>query len=1039
MPTKITAAPNWQGITGSGEKRLDAEPNGRLWVCVVSQFGAGATGNPATLKFFYSDDAGATWRYEDDSDIHVGEWQVYPSFFIDADGYAHCVWSLHERSPQVMRYARGRPRRGGGWSWTIVTITPGSGRISYHVDVVAHRQGSGWVAWVGYGRQKDDPGPKVAQVNIAADGRLTVASAIHGPPSVAGFGPFPVLSLEFRHAGDGKTPGAIPDLWVTAGSHSTAGPIYAFRASYSGGNTWTWSTGPIEVDTGVDLTKNLLATVYDGERLCVLWCPYGSTQLRFAEVANTGGTVTRRDLPTWPVTTPTNRRVIALSLAHDPATDDLYAVAYDEHDGDVWWSRLSRATNTWSAWAVAAQRAASAVHGKLQLLRHPQKDAVDLVWATDNGPGLTIYHQQLVALSRAPSAPALIYPANGARVDLATGATFTWDYKPTGPGDTQQAWSFRRTDPATQAVSYWNAGASAFQAAQVWNPGADEWASFPPGAWTNGKSWPWTVATRSATGVDSGFAPARTVVGTAAPEVDVVAPAGIVFTDATPLVSWTYTSTDAQRDYEVRIVVDAPTVDPTNPGPAVWSSGVISSSTARSARVEEPLEDGATYRAWVRTTSAVGVPSAWVSSQFTLMLAPPSGPLVEVGAGYSYPDDVPRVRLRLQARSNFLGPYQATVYTGPEVGYGWVNGPNSILYAQEADPANGIAQGGRLRAGSFGQTPGQPVFGGSSIVTEVGQPPEAPPGEPQPTGPYDWPVVEGADYTVVASIRAAAVARAARVGILWYTADDDPTGSVSSLLAQTDGDQVNLSTETYVQATLTASAPPGAKRAAVFVMVLTPLSGEDYYVTSVSFHPGTDTAVQPGGYYETQTMRIERSLDQGATWEAVTSRQGLDYYQRATTVDRLAPFGVEVWYRGYTDVNGANGEVLSSAASPVAKLVLESADRWVIRDPDDVDGEVFALIEKHDRADEDQAVVSRPAGRQFPVVDTEGPQGATGSVEMYVPGPLRDKTIELLRRGVPLYLFSPIGERRHVRFLRRDYEPVVAGSRVITAEYVQVS
>lgn len=85
-----------------------------------------------------------------------------------------------------------------------------------------------------------------------------------------------------------------------------------------------------------------------------------------------------------------------------------------------------------------------------------------------------------------------------------------------------------------------------------------------------------------------------------------------VNTTSRPVVEWTYGQTDsiAQSAYEVA-VFSATTADMTSSTNRLWTSGVISSTTARSATIEYDLINGQTYYIYVRVAMALGSITYW--------------------------------------------------------------------------------------------------------------------------------------------------------------------------------------------------------------------------------------------------------------------------------------------------------------------------------------------------------------------------------------------------------------------------------------------
>lgn len=1008
MATKITSSNHGDSLQGSPEKRLDLAPDGSLWACLVVQ------GGPGSAKFFRSADGGNSWTYANTSDISLEQSSAVPSFFIDADGYAHVSWIEWNKDPQIVKYARGTPTGTStttpGWSWKIITIAPASGRTGVDSDVVAFRSGSGWVAFVEY-TLGPSGGSQVARVTISASGTLAVAATTMGP--LTGLQANQYGTLEFAHTGDGRTPAAAPHLFYVTGVQATSASVRANRAVYSGG-TWTWDA-PVTLDTG-NLLNTALASVWDGSRLMVAYSKTSAT----INVYEWDGVAapTARNPPAAPGGT---GNVLGLSLSCDPATGDIYLVYYDATDGDLRWSKFTRSSTTWSTWAIAVSQAppTDGADGKVQLVRHPSRDSVDMIYGQGGGTAWTIYSQQLAALVRSPTAPTLIFPASGANADLAAGATFIWAYNPVSPGDTQQSWAFRRVHSST--TEYWNATSQSWGGSIVWNNTSTTTpfeAIFAAGNWTTGTTYTWSVATKSSTGATSAFATDRTVVATTAPVVTVTAPVGVVFGDSTPLVSWTYTGADAQRDYLVRIIPEGSSVDPDVTTPA-WDSGTVSSSIARSTRVGTPLTNGATYRAYVKATSVAAVASTWTYQQFTISITPPNGPLIEAIDEIDFFSDAPRVRLDITGQSSFLTTDQNS---GAD---GWESDTNATMAAQAIDTSNQLLAGLAITSVAAGLV---------GVRTKPGSPPLAPYGQAQPAGPLSFPVVAGFVYTAIAAFRVATTTRAARMRIRWYDADD----GTGNLISESVGNQVTINSTAYTQAVETDSAPTGAVLARVVMEILgATAAGEVFYMAQPSFHPGRSTNWQPGGYSTTQTVQIERSVDGGMTWEQIADRIKTTLAQQATYRDRYMPFNMDVSYRGYTDVDPGLGSALESAVSLVATLNVD-ADRWGIRDFVNQDSEYYALVVSHDRSDDEQSSVHRPSGREYPVVDTEGLQAATGTLTIYVPYDEIEQATEILRSTDVFVIQSPSGVVFKARLLQRKYNVWQGRHRQIDLPYVEV-
>ncbi len=986
-------------MKGGPEKRFTEAPSGDIWALIHT--------GAKNARFLHSHDFGVQWyNSASTSDLTLAQFNTILAFHIDAQGYAHVVWTAWDVSPQTLRYSRGVPYGGhhdrSSWRWTHHTISPAAGRLSAAVDVVAIRQGTGWKVWLYWGLVSG--GHRLTRLGVSAKGVISTEATIVDPGNSAGN--WPIGGLEFGHVGDGFTASPSPHLFLTTASQRTAQDIRLHRAAYSSG---TWAFGnTVLLETG-SVGKSTIRSLWDGALLCTAWIRDADTAIRFATWDGVATAATRVDPPALPAGL---GAINGLALSHDPDTDDIFLIIHDATDGDIRWTRFRRSNSTWDAWLNGPARTASA-DSQVQALPHPRFGNVDIVYSTDG----RLFHHRLVALSRKPGAPSLLSPPNGRALDLNTnGASFDWRYNRASKGDSQQAYAFRRTIGTT--TEWWNASSRAWQATEVMNASSRSSASFPAGLWLAG-TYSWSIKTRSATGVDSDYSAARSVVSAVAPEIEVTSPFGLVYAESTPTVTWEYTGTEAQRDYEIRIVEAAGVIDENNPGPSVWTSGLVQSSIARAHTIGESLTGDRAYRAYVRVSSLSGLTSVWEHSDFSITILPPTGPSVGVVDELAYPTNIPRAQLNIKGRSNYMLPE----WTYGQAG--WEALSNATIAAEPADLATLIEESLRITTAAAGA---------ASARTILGDPPAAPADEPAPTGPLAFPVLPGATYTAMAHLRAGVAARAGRVSIEWWT-DDDGTGT---LISTVDGNQVNLTDSSYTKALVSASAPGNAALARVVVTGLgAAAGGEVFYATRMSIHPGRSVDWQPGGYSNQQTVKVERSVDDGATWVLVLDRIKTDYWQNAVTFDRSIPFGRRVRYRAFTNVDLGSGSILTSAVSEESMVIFDTP-AWIIRDPDDENGEIFALVQDLKRKDSEAITVHRTVGRSYPVLDSEGFQSGEGTMQVYLPASQIATARDLLSRPKTMLVQSPIGEVLYLRLHDRDYSVEALRNRIVDIDFIEM-
>lgn len=1024
MATKITSAVNGDVLTGSNESRIDVAPDGTLWTAIV---------DPNTLRWFRSTNGGATWSYSSGSDLALGQYNGAVGIFIDADGYAHASVQRYARDPQDLLYARGRPKTGGGWTWTTLPIRPASGRMGVDTDVKAFRLGTGWVAFCLW---NTSAGTRVARVDITSNHELKLSSVNYGPSDGydLSFG-----GIDFVANADGKTPVSSPDLYLATAAISGGREVRVRKATHESGR-WTWGS-PVVAASSQNVGKTAMTTVHDGVRFMLTWAT--SAGLFFSEWTGSGSTTTRNP-PALPSGT---GEIYATSLSVDAQTKDVYLLAYGGSKAEVIASKLTRSTGSWGAWATVGPRSAAvALDGKVQAVRHPRGGSVDFVYADVLGSTrFDVQFAQIVGTVTepetptpvTPNAPTLLSPGAGAQIDLSNGGTFTWRHAASQAGDRQQAWQLRKVTGST--TTYWNQLAQGFSGTATWNTGESGTATFGAGQWPVG-THSWSVRTRSSIGgADSPWASNRSLVSTESPVVNVTGPSGLYYDDSTPVVEWTYLAQLPQRSFEIRIV---PLVgDPSPDSGVIWQSGVVASATARRQRIDVSLNSGVGYRVYVRATNSQGVTSAWAYSEFVVSLEPPTGPQVGVTDYVSYETGVPRARLDLVARSNFMSASQSRMQTG------WENRPGTSFEYVDADLYAGIEQGVK----------GTKVANAVTVLalrTVIGTPPAAPFGMPPLTGPVNFPVTEGQTYTFLVYVRSDTNIRSARAFIQWRSGEDgldgfdddtvneNVTATVgvrgSTILGESYGEQKPTTLDSYTQFAVTAMAPLGAQLAKPHIELISVPTGEVHYFSRATLHPGRSLLWQQGGYADQQTLRVQRSDDDGSTWATVGERIKPNFRQEATFFDRSAPFGRQLLYRAYTDVDTTIGGVLSSGVSDTSHAYVESSV-WAIRDLTDDLAELQAYVTAFDESDTEAAQVLRPAGRFYPIVDTEGNQASEGSLEIYVPRKDADAMVALLRRGTTLLVQNPRGRTFRARFLTRNLAIEQIADRKVTANYVEVS
>lgn len=265
FPTNIFAggSTNAQATAFSNQRKLDRCQNGNLVALWSYSAGNG--------DLRVSTNNGLTWT------IATPEIAGFSngSMFIDLDDYLHVVWRQSgtggARTNGFSYYMRGTPNAARtSWTWSTAVAVADNVTDDFP-DLIAHREGTGWVAHIIYSRATTTPSNQVVynRVTITSAGAVTASGAVFiGSNYGVNVHTFP--SIDFNHIGDGKTvAGNTPHLYAAWSAGATgAGKGIRFRkATYSAG-AWTWNPER-EIDSryyvvGIPFFINCL---FDGTRV----------------------------------------------------------------------------------------------------------------------------------------------------------------------------------------------------------------------------------------------------------------------------------------------------------------------------------------------------------------------------------------------------------------------------------------------------------------------------------------------------------------------------------------------------------------------------------------------------------------------------------------------------------------------------------------------------------------------------------------------------------------------------------------------------
>ncbi len=496
------------------------------------------------------------------------------------------------------------------------------------------------------------------------------------------------------------------------------------------------------------------------------------------------------------------------------------------------------------------------------------------------------------------------------------------------------------------------------------------------------------------------------------PSASVTTPTGTVTDSSRPAVSWTYTDADddAQSVYEVKVFTAAQYgAAGFNPdtSTATWESGLVSSSDT-GVTIPVDLDTGTTYRAYVRVGHPLGPSnflSDWAFTSFTMNYFAPPPPSLDVA--FSPENNV--VYITATGRTNYLTDDDA-VFTA-SVG-SWTPVAACNLVRDTGTFEVGIAS---LRVDSTS---------GATMKAR--------------TGLYGV-ATDGQRVSGIADFRAGAVGRSSRVALYWYDAS-------ASLISVTDGTLITSTFSGWTTASVTAVPPAGTASAALGIEIQNPVSAEQHFVDKAAWHPGTTPTWGPGGLYDEQTILVERSTDNGVTWEKISDSDANVPNQVAQSDDYTALRDLTNVYRARAVGVASTQEVLSSAwSSDAAAYVINDGKWWfkALGSPDLNIGDVTVLAPVSDNITQSVGVF-RPLGRNTPVVVSGDIYGSDGEYSALFIGESEwsDAQGILFAFAGNVCVQDPFGRQKIVRFVSRSAEEEGTRQnprRTVTVGYVEVT
>ncbi len=565
-------------------RSIAATSTGRLWVAVGDE-----TANK--IEMWYSDDSGASWTENTAAEITwSGAAGQNFALYIDADDHAHLVY---DTSAPAIEYRRNKSISTTS-AWTSATVVDNVDAGYSLPDMVAHREGTGWVAHLLYKADTSGAGQsmKWTPITITSADAITVGTKTTMASGVA----ISVGGIDFHHTSTDEKAiqSSTPHLYMVWTDDSKR--VVFGKFTYSGG-VWTASTAR-SIYTGASAPT--VQMVFDGTRV-VITAMDGTTVKLFERDAADTTTTTRTDGGTT---------LTGLSTTYDADQNVWYIGSAST---DLKGLKFIRSTLAWAT------------------IETLDTDAPDLGVTTRRYAGNTVpiafgtttssrVRYDTSTNNVAPSSPTWVNTDN-VGADVGAALVLDWNFVDGNPADTQTAYTLRRQIGAG-SYAYWKAGTSTWDAAVQKITSATSAVTLASGWGADGDAnHKFAVLVYDNLDTVSPYS-AELTVTPSVPSVPVIttpADAGTVASASLTAV-WTCTS---QATYRVELLNSAGTV-------TLWDSGTLTSTSVRDQLIAYSLINGTAYKVRVTTTNAEGLTATPDTNSFTVTYTLPATPTVTV-------------------------------------------------------------------------------------------------------------------------------------------------------------------------------------------------------------------------------------------------------------------------------------------------------------------------------------------------------------------------------------------------------------------------
>jgi len=400
------------------------------------------------------------------------------------------------------------------------------------------------------------------------------------------------------------------------------------------------------------------------------------------------------------------------------------------------------------------------------------------------------------------------------------------------------------------------------------------------------KSWTSFAGVTGAADYESEWSDGTSFTTQSVPTTSVSAPADPVDDIDSPTVEWSVSDPngDTLGAWTLKLFTAAQYGAPGFSPDTSAATYTASSTTTTLPEHQLPrLINGTTYRAYVKTVSKkLLVPAPWAYAQFEMDLLQPAAPAyLQV---YPYPASA-SVGIEVITETNILSPEQAD---------GEAGGPTWLA---DVDATCTLATDGPEHLQKLTPTDTGLV---SIKSTKI-------------------PAQEFLGMAAAAEVKCVAgTDRQVSLGVSWYDADDN-------LLGGSQGSFVTTTGTTAVRPSVTSTALDGTAYAILKLFVDSATPSDEFTLDKAVMRYGGGVPTFTPGFGPMDHM-VERSIDDGATWEPVRGYPSRDIY--SFLYDHEAPFNIPVKYRANSTTE-ISGSPVSSDWSTVATTTLSVGVVWV--------------------------------------------------------------------------------------------------------------